>query len=171
MTNNFSVAVAVISSSSPPQTAAPLFSHPGGYIHRRCCHFEHSRLPASRSKANSRGTKASAQFAERTTQHRKQNSSRANCQTRTQANNAECSRQKRRATESPESPACQPYRTPNESDQSWGSRCCFHGDWMHHRSSSQDPPGSPGLAELMDDSSGMRESWSSPCLSLSTGEK
>lgn len=97
--------------------------------------------------------------------------SRANCQTRTLANDAKCSRQKSRASESPESPARQPYRTPNESDQSWGSRCCFHGDWMHHGSSSQDPPGSSGLAALMDDSSGMRESWSSPCLSLSAGEK
>lgn len=63
VTNNFSVAVAVISLPAllrqPPRSPRTQ----EGYIPRQCCHFEYPRVAASRSEANSRGSKASTQFA------------------------------------------------------------------------------------------------------------
>lgn len=115
VTNNFSLAVAVIS-LSPPQTAALLASHPGGDIHRRRCHFEYPRVAASRSKANSHESKASTRFADR--KHNKQNPGRAtlkgsggsrkkNCRARTLTNNGDCSRQTSRVSRASCLPALQ----------------------------------------------------------------
>lgn len=172
MTDNFSAAVAAICLPSllrrlprTPRAQEATFTGHVGILN--------TLNAAPRSKTSNCGSKASTLFVKRNaTQHNTTNgfprpqprkAPAVVTQTvrqgrlRKTAMTTAC-RQKSRAAGSPESPACLPYRTPSESDQSWGSRCCFHGDWMHRRGSSHDPPGSSGLPALMDDSSGMRES-------------